>query len=443
MNDTTYSPSILSYFSSKRVLLIDQPKSLRATFKRVFRNLSVPINDVESFEGELDELKATLLRLNPHIIISPLKFHTMAAVDIMKLQRNSINDEINRAFFILTPENSTSNATVVLDNEFDGCLCEPFTNVGIEKSILEALTPKINATPFLVQYFKIRQTLRVKPEAITLEAIKALEHIEHSRPYRIALLKGEYWVKREDFNKAEEAFEEAHCRNPKAYLPLKLLAETAYQNRKWDVAYEARRKILEQYPVNPETIPELIKLSVANEHFDEVFHYLKIFDELELKSRELEMHISAGLALCGKYLMQLDQKDKAVASLKRAVEMCHGKLEVIKLAVTLLLEHGIFSVAKEILLEHREKFADSVEFRVVEMQVLSQSRQTLPLGLKIGLELLAKGKRELIVYQNVIRLAIMLKRKPDFIQELFDDAIRHFPQSQADFEMLVQSMSEG
>lgn len=431
------------YFAQKRVVMIDPQKSLRSTFKKVMRELGIHLSNIEIVEGTLDEIIIAVKKLRPHIMITPPQVHGANSLDFYHLQREIVDDEINRAFFIVSPQNSLSLATMVLDHELDGCISEPYTASTIKETITRALKPKIMATDFHQSYEKLRQTIRLTPDHVTVEMIRDLQNEAESRPEKIAFLEGEYWLKRNNLEKAEVAFEEAHCLSPKAYLPLKYLAETTYRNKKWDVAYEVRKRMLELFPINPESIPELIKLSVVNEHFDDVFHYLKLFDDLEERGPQLERHIAAGLALCGKFLLQNEadgDKERGVSALKRAVEMSQGQIEVIKMACTLFLEQGLYTASREIIDEYRDRYRADREFHLVEMQILAQSRSTLAKALKLGLELLSTGHRDTVVFENVIRLAIQLKRKPEFIRNLISEALYDHPSQHELFESLSEKL---
>lgn len=429
-------PEVLSFFSSKKVLIIDPQKSLRSTFKRVLKDIGVPLNSIEFSEGDIQHAKESISEIKPELIFCPMSVQNISALDFYQLQRESIANALGTGFFIVSPQNSVMNATFILDNELDGCITEPFTAAGIKKTILAAVERKLVPTEFLERYETLRARIRTEDATLTIEEIEQLDTLPDAKEDKISYLKGLFFFQRHQYQEALEYLEDAHAYDPKAYQPMKKLAETYMQLKIWNKAYEVRQRMLENYPLNPETIPELIKLSVVNEKFDDIFHYLKIFEGLEEKSPQTEKYIAAGLTLCGKFLLQKGEKDRAVNALQKATKLSQGQLEVVKTASSLLLEHGFFLASKEIIDEYRDQYSDNPEFQIVELQILGQSPKTVPVALKSGLNLIAKGHKTPLVYENVIRLAVKMKRNPEFIDDLIFDACKLYPDQAQLFKSL-------
>jgi len=429
---TEVSPEIKAYFSAKKVLLIDPQKSLRSTFKRVLRELGVELSAIEIADNDV-EAAQTLIRVQRFdIVFCPTLVRNMSAIDFHKIHQEVIPNALERAFFIVSPQNSVSNATLVLDHQLDGCITEPFTAIGIRKSIEDSLKSKSRPTAFMNRWEKLKSLIETDLDSIQLKEFDSLEQLKGSKVEKICLLKGIFFLKKNLPQEALPFLEEAHALDPKSYKPLQLLASTYSQLKMWPEAYDTRQFMLQNYPLNPEIIPELIKLSVVTERFNDIFDYLKIFEKLEEKNPQLEKYIAAGLTLCGKFLLQNGDKDRGVNAMKMAVKLSHGQIEVIKTASTQLLERGLFMASLEIIDEFKEIHKNNPEFQIVQMQIFAQSPKTLAQSFKIGLELIARGHKRSEVYESVIKLAVKLKRKPEFIEDLLFDACKTYP-DQADF----------
>lgn len=433
------SPEIKAYFASKKVLLIDPQKSLRSTFKRVLRELGAELSAIEITEADI-ELAQNLIRGQRfEIVFCPTLVRNLSAIDFHKIHQETIPNALERAFFIVSPQNSVSNATLVLDHQLDGCITEPFTAIGIRKSIEESLKNKCKPSAFASAWEILKANIENDPKSVKLEDFDALDTLEGAKDEKISLLKGIFYLKNASPREALPFLEEAHALDPKSYRPLQLLSSTYSQLKMWVEAYDTRKFMLQNYPLNPEIIPELIKLSVVNEKFDDIFEYLKIFEKLEEKNPQLEKYIAAGLTLCGKFLLQKGDKERGVSAMQKAVKLSNGQIEVIKTASTQLLERGLFAASMDIIDEFKEVHKDNPEFRIVQMQILAQSPKTLAQAFKTGLELIAQGHKRQEVYENVIKLAVKLKRKPEFIEDLVFDAAKLFPEQSEYFQKLVQS----
>jgi tetratricopeptide (TPR) repeat protein len=433
------SPEIKAYFSKKKILLIDPQKSLRSTFKRVLRELGAEITSIEVVENDTAQAQNLIRSRRIEIILCPTMVNDFSAIDFHKIHQETIPNSLDRAFFIVSPQNSSSNATLVLDHQLDGCITEPFTAIGIRKSIEESLKSKCRPSAFAQAWEKLKADLEMNPTSIKIEDFETLENLEGVKQEKINLLKAIFYLKQNLPKEALSYLEQAHALDPKSYYPLQLLASTYSQLKMWPEAYTTRQTMLKNYPLNPEIIPELIKLSVVNEKFDDIFEYLKIFEQLEEKNPQLEKYIAAGLTLCGKFLLQEGDKERGVDALQKAVQFSHGQIEVIKTASTQLLEHGLFRASLEIIEEFKEIHFDNPDFQIVQLQILSQSPRTLAQAFKLGLELIARGHKRQEVYENVIKLAVKLKRKPEVIEDLVFDASKLFPDQAESFQKLTRT----
>lgn len=430
--------STLKFFSSKKVLIVEPKKSLRSTFKKVLRDIGVPLQSIEFSEGGYNEAMTQVLNLKPELIISPMTIQNSSAIELYEFHKKTLANRLEAGFFILSQSNSLSQASLILDHEIDGCISEPFTAEGIKKMILMSLDAKIHTSESAIQYEKLKGKISVSPQEVSLNEIDALNSFKDLERGQIDYLKGYALSLQNQADQACVYLQTAASANPKSYRNLKLLAETAFSAKNWKLAYETRQKMLQIFPLNPETIPELIKLSVVNEKFDDIFDYLEIFEQLEEKSELTERSIAAGLTICGKFLLQRQKTEQGLEALEKAVALGYQNIEVLKSVIPIFLEQKVFSKAHALIELYKPYHLRSSAFALLEMQVLSQSKKTLPKALKIALELIAKGKRDELVYESVLRLSVQLDRNPQFIEDLFNDSVKHHPHREQDFLQIIK-----
>lgn len=430
--------STLKFFSSKKVLIVEPKKSLRSTFKKVLRDIGVPHESIEFSEGGYNEAMTQVMTLKPELIISPMTIQNSSAIDLYEFHKKTLSNRLDAGFFILSQSNSLSQASLILDHDIDGCISEPFTADGIKKMILMSLDAKIHKSESSIQYEILKERIVLSPQEVSLSEIDALSSFKDLDRSQIDYLKGLTLSFQNQLEQACTYLLTAAAASPKSYRILKLLAETAYKSKNWKLAYETRQNMLQIFPLNPETIPELIKLSVVNEKFDDIFDYLEIFEELEEKSELTERSIAAGLTICGKFLLQRQEIEQGLQALEKAADLGYQNIEVLKSVIPIFLEQKVFSKALALIELYKPYHPKSPGFALLEMQVLSQSRKTLPKALKIALELVATGSREELVYESILRLSVQLDRNPQFIEDLFNDSVKHHPHRRKDFEQIIK-----
>jgi hypothetical protein len=64
--------------------------------------------------------------------------------------------------------------------------------------------------------------------------------------------------------------------------------------------------------LSPERIPDLIKLAVVNKKYDDIFFFYDFSQKIEIQDIVIKKHLAAGLAICGKFLLDGEKKKKGV-----------------------------------------------------------------------------------------------------------------------------------
>ena len=176
--------STLKFFSSKKVLIVEPKKSLRSTFKKVLRDLGVPLQSIEFSEGGYNEAMTQVLNLKPELIISPMNIQSSSAIDLYEFHKKTLSNRLEAGFFILSQGNSLSQASLILDHEIDGCISEPFTAAGIKKMILMSLDAKIHVSESAIEFEKLKEKVAISPQEVSLNEIDALrsyKDLEHGQ----------------------------------------------------------------------------------------------------------------------------------------------------------------------------------------------------------------------------------------------------------------------
>lgn len=442
MNDSKYdieiTPETHSFFENKKVTVLDPQKCLRSTLKKIFFDFGVGLSNIEFFEGPYSEAVEMLQEQKPEIIVTPLNFENKSALEIYELHTELLPDRMSCAFFVLSANNSLSTASIALDYDIDGYVSEPFTKVGIGSLILKSLRPKIVKSPFEQTRGEVKTLLLQKRYDEAESLASKLPKMKNSRLEEAFFLQGECAAYQENFKQALEFFSQALQAKPDHYKSLRGKSDILLKLGQWNEAYDVNKQIMEFYPLNPQRLPELIKISVVNKKYDDIFYFYQFFQKLEQRDPVIQKHIAAGLALCGKFLFENGNDKKGMDALNSAASFSSGRVEITKTIVTTLLENGKFARAREILYDTPEELTSSAEFRLLELDLLSRSTKYVKEALSIGLGLIQEGKGDFKVYDTVIQTSIQLKRNPTIIEELINDAAHKYPDHAEYFRQLIK-----
>lgn len=431
-----------AFFTKKKVMIVDPQKSMKMTLKKILFDFGIELVDMLFVEGHYEEVLKEINTHRPEIIFSPYSVSDKTVVDLYTYHETIFPNRQDAAFFVLSKDNSLATASVALDYDIDAFLVEPFTMTSITETIRESLRPKLLATPFDLEFARAMVALKQGKIEEAKELSKGLGSIKGARPEKAVYFQGLCAFEEANFGDAIKYFKQSNDIKNGSYRNLKALAQSYNSAKLWTEAYETHKQLIEKFPLGADRIPELIKLAVINKRYDDIFFFYDFFQKLEVQDKIIKRHLSAGLAICGKFLLEAGKKKKGLEAIKLSAESSEGSLEILKSIIPALLKAGVFSNARELLMKYHDELGDLNDYKVLELEVLSQSANKQKEALAFGYKLLRSGVVETEVYTTVLTLSYQLKRNPAFIAEVLNDAVHKFPESKQIFEDLQKKFNQ-
>ncbi len=425
----------LEFFEKKTWLVVDPSTSTRASVKKTLTQIGSKTSNIFDTDN-LNEARKLIAEKKPHFIIGNKTLNIGSTIELYNDHLSVLPNRLEAGFFVITEKNSLSEAAIALHHDMDGLISVPFTGQTVINTVLNGVKFKMAPTPYLKRLYQA-QELFIKGEldyAFTNfeEAIKL-----HQHPYEAHYFLAEIHKLRNQTNEAIKTYELALAYNPQHYKTLRDLSALYYQQKDFKKAYEVNVKMAQNYPILPERIPDLVRLSIINQKYSDIINYLNVFDTLKSPSIEIQNAMAAGLAVLGKYFLSLGQAEEAVNTLKRAFQYSNGKYEVLKSISRTFHELN----KSEVLLAAFDAIdmslwpdnAEGIYFQTLHL-VSTDSQIVINYGEKLL-------KRKIIdpgIYRGMIERGIKMKRKLGIIEGQVFEAIKHFPAQKEEFEGLLE-----
>lgn len=317
----------------------------------------------------------------------------------------------------------------------EGLISIPFTGQAIINTVLAGVKHKINPSPYIK---KLYMALEIMIKGDLDSALETFDEAQkmHQHPYEALYYLGEIYKSKGLNNEALSHYEQAYTHNPKHYKTLRDLSALYYQQKNYKMAYEFNVQMAQSYPIPPERIPELIRLSIINQKYPDIINYLKIFDSLKSPNDELKNSLAAGLAILGKHFFILNENDNACEALKRAFTYSNGKYEVLKNISKTFQDMNksevLLNAFDNIDLSQWPDNAEGIYFQTLNL--VSKDDGAV---INYAEKLLKRKIYDVVIYKGMIERGIKIKRKIGVIEGQVFEAIKNFPAHKDEFEELL------
>ncbi|WP_127718126.1 hypothetical protein [Halobacteriovorax sp. HLS] len=428
--------AITDFFRNKTALIVEEKKTAKGTIKKMLISFGVHISKIETAES-IKHAKSLIKAMKHDIVFCNEKISEVSAIDLIDLHSKLYPNRSNLLYALIGSPNSVASACKILDSEIDDYIAEPFSATSIAESFLKLTKRKMNTSVGYTQYHQAKAALS---ENDLDKAEQCIEILKEDFDYadEAYYLEGKLYLQHGDEQTSLLFFEKALEINFKHYSSLKELIKGYQVLGKNVEAYETTKKLLANYPINPSLLPDLIRLSLLNKQYDDLLNFSKFFQSLDEKSPSLRTNIAASLVICGKYYFESGNNTKAIQVLLEATKSSMGKLQIIQNIVQTLILNKEVKVARDILYKFEPLHANDENYQILEVELASYNNDNTTVSKK-GLPLIQKGIVNKTLYQAVIKTSIQTNRKKDFINELIDTAIGHFPSDATLFKGLYKN----
>ena len=427
-------PKIIKYFEDKTCLILEPSTSVRNTIRRLMKSLGLD-NNRQTVVQNIAEAKGMILQDRPNFVISAFEINGKNSLELSDLHIQAYPNRMDAGFYVLSDNNSLSIASMILDLEIDAYYSQPFTFSTLQESFLKSLKFKVNPNKFWKTFEEGKELLHLDEMDKAEETFKSIlsDNEESSIAYAYV---GNIAESRNELDKAEEFFNKGIDLNPTSYNCLKGLSELCMKTKKYKKGYEVYHKMIENYPLNPSKIPDLTRLSIVNQKYEDILNYTEIFSGLEDKVEGIKVYISAGLAICGKFMLNNDDREKGMDALMEAAKLSDGKMEILKSVISTLMNAGAKKKAKQVLENCANDNTSENEFKVLELSIIFETG-TPDKAFSLGTNLINRGIKEQGVYEIVIQSSIKLGRSNDKTEDIVFEAIKAFPDQKEHFNKFI------
>ena len=426
--------AILDYFENKTWLIIDASTSTRTSIKKSVVQLGSKLSNMIDCDNYTDALKIIETK-GPHYIVGNNTINGGSSVQLFEPHLKKVSNRLGSGFFVIADSSAIEEVALALEYDMDGIIVQPFTGSSVIDSVLQSVKAKITPSNYASKIEEGRTSLLKGNLERAMESFQTAVKL-NARPYEGFYFLGQIYTEYELKEKAISSYEESVQHNPEYFKSLNRLRSIYYHQNDYKKAYNINLTMAKKYPTPSNRIPELVRLSIINEKYEDINNYLKVYRTIQTPETQTQTSISAGLAILGKYFINQREIDKAVDALKGSFKFSNGKYEILKSISQSFEEceklNVLLDMFEETDLDQWPENVQGVYFHVIHLT--SKDDQMV---IMTGERLLAKKIKDVLIYRGLIERSINMKRKLGSLESLVLQATRDFPDYKSEFEDLL------
>ena len=349
------------FLKEKSILVVDDNEANRALIKEQLIELGASEDNIEEEEDVLTS-NSCIMADCPEIVFSNTKVEFDSGIDLLQVHLENSPDRLNSGFYLYSEENSISNACMALDYDIDGFIVSPFSKESFVLSFYNSILSKTDLDEYNTKLFQgrmhfykgeIEKVLNILKELIndpkangTPFYYQGLAHLADHQP-----------------DLAKESFEKGIEKEPLGYKCLDGLFKLLIKKGEHKSAYNTAITILQNYPVSPDKVADIVKVSVLNEKYDDVVTVSDAYAKVKEKSPRTKTYMAAGLAVTGKHFFRVQRKDDASKSLEKAAKISDGKKEIMGSITETYSQNGMSDKAQEVLKKYGERKIEEEDYK--------------------------------------------------------------------------------
>jgi tetratricopeptide (TPR) repeat protein len=360
---------IQGWIKDKRALICSENGTDRTSWKKLCIDIGIPthmVTTAENFDAALDELKS-----KPEILFCAHQFKTGSGLDIIEEHAKLLPNRANALFFLFSEKNSMAIASAAVEAGVDSFLIKPFNIQALQDNVVKAFADKANLTDFQKDMFHVDELILGEKFD---EAREIIQKRKVEKPMNADPLFFEGEINREEDNieEAIESYDTAFGLDAKHFKTLRSGFNLDLKEKRYQKAYDKLASLLDHFPINPNRIPDYIRISIATNNFDNVVDFCeKILDLNEDLGSDLETPISAGLVISAKYLRESGELEKASEVAMKAIHLAHDREKIIAAALSVFDHEDLRDEGTEIFENLDEKIKKMPEVKAINDKLKS------------------------------------------------------------------------
>ncbi len=436
---------IKQYMKNKTFLAVESTVAGKTAIEQMLKKTAIARKNIQ-FAKNIEMALEIMKELKPNYIFTNEKLEDGNYKELLEEHLKQQPNRLEAGFILLSENDSLDAVSKVAQSEIDCLVMLPFTVTSLQSEFLKVILPKTDPS----DYMKLLESAR---EHMRFDVDKAFDFLKKAfkldkKPFEAYYLEGLIHLKSKSLEQAKSSFERSLKFHPKFYGSLKELFNIHMIQKDRHKAYNISSKMTEEFPVNPEMIPDLSWVSVACAKYDDILSYHTAFKDLEEPDNDLKNYIAASLTVYGKKIIKDKFEENAEVDpdlLKRAYKMmeeasiiCEDKPLVFASLIQALKISQNTQLMDNILKRAQNKFPKNKNIKVLE--VIVNDEQLKPAeSLKVAQDALKSGLDSPEIHEIILKRAVELGLPERVIEDSMEQATKSFPKLKNVFESVISA----
>lgn len=415
---------IKTFLKDKIVLIATDNTTDRTSWKRIFHEKGTQTQNFLNATS-IEEAVEVIKQNDVNIVFCSYTFDEKPSIEILDAHCEKFPNRVEHLFYMVSEKNSLAVAACAAEHEVDSLLIKPYNLKVLMGEIDAGIMARLALTKEEKFYYQICADLTFKNLE---EANVKIEKFIESKPVSPLPLfvKGKYHIKNDEPKLAIESWDNALALEPFHHKTLCHIFDTYVAIKEFGPASKYAEVLCDKFPINPERIPNFIRVSLANKSYKTLINFCEMILDVESDLLSIRRPIAAALAICAKNLAGDDKNfDIVKTSSLKAMELTDLDSKIYFTCVENLLVAGDLISAKDgldaIATEDQTDSMRILELRILEMGESSERVYGFAQGL-IKMEI-----KESEVYIILLKASIAIEKSADFISDLKHEIVKLYP----------------
>ncbi|HTL12483.1 MAG TPA: hypothetical protein VL588_08355 [Bdellovibrionota bacterium] len=423
--------SIKQLFARKVAVCVEPDGVARTKLKALLAELGFTADKITIVENHRLGVKAALIK-KPQVILMEYPAVGAPAIEMLAEFRKKAEAAQNTTVFYMADPGLPHAKTAAARDEVDGVLLKPLGFASVAREVGDAVR-KVDQPSLYEKTLRSARAVRWAGGNVdvAIHEFQKAHGLASTESDAHASL-GELELERGKPVDASKYFTEGLRINSSDYRCLVGLSRSLLDLGKPIDAYKFHEKCLRNFPLLPERVPEVLRLSLASKHLDDLVSYQELLRKWKMTDPKILRALSGALVLAARSLVIRDRAKTAVDYFKRAWELADGNPSARVSVATAMIRCGVAREAQPLL---NDDAAVAQNAEVLLAQFDDIYRQGDPKQcVTFGVDLLKQGIKSPALYLGVIEKSVAMGRRRGVVEEIINQAIRDFPDQTSQFE---------
>lgn len=332
--DSKMPKEISKFLSESTFLVVSLSPTTKASIIRLLIDSGAKLPNIFS-AGSYKEGVAHLTSRKVNVIISDFKLNGSNSASLIFSKIRELDSQGRHVFIVVNSSQDQASIAMSAEEEIDGFLLSPFSAHDFNSVIVSSITKMFSPSK--------EDDLIVKGVEL-LNAGKAQESLEFFKRGILETNKKAlscyYYAKAKILlNQETEAIEklmEGLGYDKLNYRCLIGLYELFMGQNKREKAYLIVKKISNIFPVNPNRLPEFIKLAIETKNYLDIEFYFDIYLNFDEREPQIPDFFLSSLFEAGAYHFQISQPGKAILIFKKLSSFLRDNTSYLSLIIEII-----------------------------------------------------------------------------------------------------------